>query len=53
MRKKILEKIIKCQLSDKNKQEKASFIINTMNSKYNCFKKILKIIQKIKEKQNA
>ena len=49
MQKTILEKIIKIQLSDKNKKRKADFLINTSTNKSNCFKKILKIIQLIKE----
>ena len=49
MQKTILEKIIKSQLSDKNKKRKADFLINTSTNKSNCFKKILKIIQLIKE----
>ena len=49
MQKTILEKIIKSQLSDKNKKKKADFLINTSANKNNCFKKVLKIIQLIKE----
>ena len=53
MQKKILLKIIKCQLSDKIKKKKADFIINTSASKDWCFNKILKTIEQIKDKQNA
>ena len=53
MQKTILEKIIKSQLSDKNKKKKADFLINTSANKNNCFKKVLKIIQLIKEERNA
>ena len=50
MQKKILEKIINSQLSDKIKKKKADFIINTSASKHWCFNKILKIIEQIKDK---
>ena len=50
MQKRTLEKIIKSQLSDKIKKKKADFIINTSASKDWCFNKILKTIEKIKDK---
>ena len=50
MQKKILVKIIKSQLSDKIKKKKADFIINTSASKDWCFNKILKTIERIKDK---
>ena len=37
------------QISDKNKKKKADFLINTSANKNNCFNKVLKIIQLIKE----
>ncbi len=49
IQKKILEKIIKSQLSDKIKKKKADFIINTSVSKNRCFSNILKIIKLIKQ----
>ena len=45
MQKKILEKIIRNQLSDKTKKKKADFIINTSASKNICFNEITKIIE--------
>ena len=50
MQRKILEKIIKSQLSDKIKKKKADFIVNTLVSKSRCFNKISKIIELIKIK---
>jgi len=50
MQKKMLKKIIKSQLSDKIKKKKTDFIINTSASKNQCFDKILKIIELIKDK---
>jgi len=50
MQKRMLVKIIKSQLSDKIKKKKADFIINTSESKDWCFNKILKTIEKIKDK---
>ena len=50
MQKRMLLKIIKSQLSDKIKKKKADFIINTSASKDRCFNKILKTIEKIKDK---
>jgi len=50
MQKKILEKIIKSQLSDKIKKEKADFIVDTSLNKSGCFNEVLKIIKSIKNK---
>ena len=47
MQKRTLEKIIKSQLSDKIKKQKADFIVNTSTSKSRCFNKILKTIKTI------
>ena len=50
MQKKILEKIIKSQLSDKVKKKKADFVIDTSTNKNLCFNEVLKIIKSIKNK---
>ena len=50
MQKKILEKIINSQLSDKIKKNKADFIVNTSVNKSGCFNEVLKIIKSIKSK---
>ncbi|MDC0057512.1 dephospho-CoA kinase [Alphaproteobacteria bacterium] len=50
MQKGTLEKIIKSQLSDVVKKKKADFIINTSLSQNQCFNKISKIIDIIKDK---
>ena len=50
MQKGALEKIIKSQLSDAVKKKKADFIINTSLSQNQCFNKISKIIEIIKDK---
>ena len=44
MEKKILNKIIKTQMSDGVKKKRANFIINTSTTKKQTFKKILSII---------
>ena len=53
MQKRILEKIIKSQLSDGIKKKKADFVINTSANKSRCFNKISKTIELIKDRQNA
>ena len=53
MQKKILEKIIRSQLSDQAKKKKADFIINTSVNKNVCFNRTSKIIEQIIDKQNA
>ena len=53
MQKRILEKIIKSQLSDRIKKKKADFVISTSTSKSRCFNKVSKTIKLIKDKQNA
>ena len=50
MQKKILEKIIKSQLSDKIKKKKADFAVDTSTNKSRCFNEVLKIIKSIKNK---
>ena len=50
MQKKILEKIIKSQLSDKIKKKKADFLVNTLVNKSQCFNEVLRIIESIKKK---
>ena len=50
MQKKILEKIINSQLSDKIKKKKADYTVNTTTSKSLCFNNISKIIKMIKNK---
>ena len=50
MQKKILEKIIKSQLSDKIKKKKADFVVNTLFNKNQCFNEVLRIIESIKKK---
>ena len=50
MQKKILEKIIKSQLSDKIKKKKADFVVDTSANKSRCFNEVLKIIESIKNK---
>jgi len=50
MQKKILEKIIESQLSDKIKKKKADFIVDTSANKSHCFNEVLKIIELIKNK---
>jgi len=50
MQKGILEKIIKSQLSDVVKKKKADFVINTSLGKNQCFNKISKTIEIIKDK---
>ena len=50
MQKKILEKIIKTQLSDKVKKKKADFAIDTSMNKNICLNEVLKIIKSIKNK---
>ena len=50
MQKKILEKIIKSQLSDKIKKKKADFVVDTSANKSQCFNEVLKIIESIKNK---
>jgi dephospho-CoA kinase len=53
MKRRILEKIIKSQLSDRIKKKKADFVINTSANKSACFKKVSETIELIKDKQNA
>ena len=53
MQKKILEKIIQSQLSDKIKKMKADFVINTTASKTHSFKKISQIITLIEKNKYA
>jgi len=53
MQKKILEKIIQSQLSDKIKKKKADFVINTSASKTHSFKKISQIITLIEKNKYA
>ena len=53
MQKKILEKIILSQLSDKIKKKKADFVINTSASKMHSFKKISQIITLIEKNKYA
>ena len=53
MQKKILEKIIQSQLSDKIKKMKADFVINTAASKSHSFKKISQIITLIEKNKYA
>ena len=53
MQKKILEKIIQSQLSDKIKKKKADFVINTSISKTRSFKKISQIITLIEKNKYA
>ena len=48
--KKILEKIIKIQLSDKIKKKKADYLVDTSINKSQCFNEVLKIIKSIKNK---
>ncbi len=50
MQKKILEKIIKSQLSDKIKKKKADFVIDTSMNKNFCLNEVLKIIKSITNK---
>jgi dephospho-CoA kinase len=50
MQKKILEKIIKSQLSDKTKKKKADFVVDTSINKNRSFNEVLKIIESIKNK---
>ena len=50
MQKKIFEKIIKIQLSDKIKKKKADFVVDTSVYKSRCFSEVLKIIESIKNK---
>ena len=50
MQKRILEKIIKSQLSDKIKKKKADFVVDTSVSISRCFNEVLKIIESIKNK---
>jgi len=50
MQKKIFEKIIKSQLSDKIKKKKADFVVDTSVYKSQCFSEVLKIIESIKNK---
>jgi len=50
MEKKILEKIIKNQLNDKIKKKKADFAVDTSVNKNQCFKKVLRIVESIKNK---
>ena len=50
MQKKILEKIIKSQLGDKIKKEKADFVVDTSVNKNQCFNEVFKIIESIKNK---
>ena len=50
MQKKILEKIIKSQLSDKIKKKKADFVVGTSINKSRSFSEVLKIIESIKNK---
>ena len=50
MQKKILEKIIKSQLSDKIKKKKADFVVDTSVNKSRCFNEVLKIIESLKNK---
>ena len=47
---KILEKIIKIQLSDKIKKKKADYLVDTSINKSQCFNEVLKIIKSIKNK---
>ena len=51
MNKKILDKIIKTQLSDKTKREKSDFVINTSKGTNKSFNDMLEIIDTIKEKK--
>ena len=53
MQKRILEKIIKSQLSDGIKKKKADFVINTSANKSRCFNKISKTIELIKARLYA
>ena len=50
MQKKILEKMIKSQLSDKIKKKKADFVVDTTVNKSRCLNEVLKIIESIKNK---
>ena len=50
MQKKILEKIIKSQLSDQTKKKKADFVVDTSINKNRSFNEVLKIIESIKNK---
>ena len=50
MQKKILEKIIKSQLSDKIKKKKADFVVDTSVNKNRCFNEVLRIVESIKNK---
>ena len=50
MNKKILDKIIKAQLTDKTKRAKSDFVVNTSMSRNKSLNDILKIIDLIKKK---
>jgi dephospho-CoA kinase len=50
MQKKILEKIINSQLSDKIKKKKADFVVDTSGIKSRCFNEFLRIVESIKKK---
>ena len=47
---KILEKIIKIQLSEKIKKKKTDYVVDTSINKNQCFNEVLKIIKSIKNK---
>ena len=48
--KKIFRQIMKSQMKESIKKKKADYIINTSNSKKNCYKKIINIVKSLEQK---